>query len=288
MAADLGSRNILFSEEKGFCFDNCKRNAMLGGKGQAMPTARKTGTTICGVVYKRGIVLGADTRATEGDIVADKNCQKIHYIADNIYCCGAGTAADTDKVTRMISARINLHKMEVGRMPRVVTDCKYLSHYLYGYQGHIGAALVLGGVDSTGPNLYIISPNGYCSSLPFTTMGSGSLAAMANFEAGWHRDMEREEAMQLVRNAIAGGVFNDLGSGSNIDLCVLEGVSSGEGPITKVKVDFIRPYEIANKKGERLGEYKFASGTTPLLRQTIRPIEYEVISSSEQPVHMES
>ena len=45
-------------------------------------------------------MLGADTRATEGPIVADKNCEKIHYIADNIYCCGAGTAADTQVTNR--------------------------------------------------------------------------------------------------------------------------------------------------------------------------------------------
>ena len=44
-------------------------------------------------------MLGADTRATEGPIVADKNCEKIHYIAPNIYCCGAGTSADTENTT---------------------------------------------------------------------------------------------------------------------------------------------------------------------------------------------
>ena len=38
------------------------------------------------------MVLGADTRSTNGDTVADKNCEKIHFIAPNIYCCGAGTA----------------------------------------------------------------------------------------------------------------------------------------------------------------------------------------------------
>ena len=38
----------------------------------------------------------ADTRSTNGETVADKNCEKIHYIAPNIYCCGAGTAADTE------------------------------------------------------------------------------------------------------------------------------------------------------------------------------------------------
>ena len=45
------------------------------------------------------MVLGADTRATRGDIVSDKNCEKIHFITESIRCCGAGTAADTQFVT---------------------------------------------------------------------------------------------------------------------------------------------------------------------------------------------
>ena len=52
---------------------------------------------------------------------------------------------------------------------------------------------------------------------------------------------QEEQAKQLVRDAIAAGIFNDLGSGSNIDLCV----------ITKGKVDYIRPHDEANKKGVR-------------------------------------
>ena len=35
--------------------------------------------------------------------MADKNCEKIHYMAPNIYCCGAGTAADTEAVTGELS-----------------------------------------------------------------------------------------------------------------------------------------------------------------------------------------
>lgn len=45
------------------------------------------------MTFQDGIVLGADTRATAGTVVADKNCEKIHYIAPNMFCCGAGTAA---------------------------------------------------------------------------------------------------------------------------------------------------------------------------------------------------
>jgi 20S proteasome subunit beta 2 len=47
----------------------------------------------------------------------------------------------------------------------------------------------LGGVDAVGFHLYTIHPHGSTDKLPFVTMGSGSLAAMAIFEARWKKDM---------------------------------------------------------------------------------------------------
>jgi 20S proteasome subunit beta 2 len=58
------------------------------------------------------------------------------------------------------------------------------------YQGHIGAALVLGGVDDTGPNLFTVAPHGSTDKLPYVTMGSGSLAAMAIFETEWEAGLD--------------------------------------------------------------------------------------------------
>ena len=115
-----------------------------------LPKAHKTGTTIVGVVFKDGIVLGADTRATEGDTVCDKNCEKIHYIAPNVWCCGAGTAADTEAVTAMVARQLELLSLDLGREARVVTAVTKLKRHLFRYQGHVSAALVLGGVDVTG------------------------------------------------------------------------------------------------------------------------------------------
>lgn len=57
---------------------------MMIQNGFKVPKAIKTGTTIVGIVFKDGVVLGADTRATEGPIVADKNCEKIHFLAKNM------------------------------------------------------------------------------------------------------------------------------------------------------------------------------------------------------------
>ncbi|PVD21936.1 hypothetical protein C0Q70_17739 [Pomacea canaliculata] len=262
----------------GFVFENCQRNKFLETQGYQLPKAYKTGTTIAGIVFKDGVVLGADTRATEGPIVADKNCAKIHYISSNIYCCGAGTAADTEMVTQMISSELELHRLNTGRVPRVCTANRLLKQMLFRYHGFIGAALVLGGVDITGPHLYCIYPHGSTDMLPYVTMGSGSLAAMSVFEDRFKQDMTRDEAMKLVRDAIAAGIFNDLGSGSNVDLCI----------ITKDKVEYIRPYDEANKKGVRHGKYQYKRGTTAVLSTEVKKIPLEILETEVRATPMDT
>eukprot|EP00124_Ichthyophonus_hoferi_P004667 Ihof_evm4s543 gene=Ihof_evmTU4s543 len=249
----MTSLNILEAPQGGFSFENCYRNSMLENLGAKMPTATKTGTTIVGIIYKDGVLLGADTRATNDTTVADKNCEKIHYIAPNIYCCGAGTAADTENTTNLISSQLELHRLATNRQSRVATACTMLKQMLFKYQGHISAALVLGGVDFDGPHLYSIYPHGSIDNLPYVTMGSGSLAAMSVFEARYKPNMELEEAKKLVRDAVCAGIFNDLGSGSNVDLCV----------ITKAGVDYLRNYEKPVAKPSReTKSYKYKRGTT--------------------------
>jgi len=173
--------------------------------------ARKTGTTIVGVVYRDGIVLGADTRATSGSEVVEKNCEKIHYLAPNIMCCGAGTAADTEMITRLMASQLELLRMNThSTTSRVITACTLLKRRLYQYQGYIHAALILGGCDLHGPAVYQIHPHGSTSKLNYTTMGSGSLAAMAIMESSWNEEMTETEAVDLVHQAIRAGIFNDL------------------------------------------------------------------------------
>eukprot|EP00731_Ephydatia_muelleri_P024863 Em0016g1134a len=247
----------------GFSFEQCTRNELLRRSGVTFPTPVKTGTTIAGIVFKDGVILGADTRATGGSVVADKNCAKIHYIAKNMYCCGAGTAADTEYTTEMISSQLELHRLSTGRKLRVTTALQLLKQYLYRYQGYIGAYLVLGGVDITGPQLFTVHAHGSTDKLPYVAMGSGSLAAMSVFEDRYKPNMELEEGKRLVRDAIAAGIFNDLGSGSNVDMCI----------ITADKVDYIRPYEIANVKSERSGDYGYKAGTTAVLNSSVYTLE---------------
>ena len=130
---------------------------------------------------------------------------------------------------------------------------------MFRYQGQIGAALVLGGFDLDGPQLYTIAPHGSTDKLPYVTMGSGSLNAMAIFESKWKKDMTREEAIELVKDAIESGIFNDLGSGSNVDVTV----------ITKGRVEYLRNYKKPNQRGQKEQSYKYAPGATRKLSLAI-------------------
>ncbi len=245
---------------KPFGTELCVRNDMLARKAGLATSFTKTGTTIVGLIYENGVVLGADTRSTAGTTVADKNCEKIHYIAPNIYCCGAGTAADTENVTGMISSQLELHRYSTGKQSRVNSAMTLLKSHLFKYQGYISAALVLGGVDCMGPQLFTIYPHGSTDSLPYCTMGSGSLNAMAVFESGYKDNMTREEGIDLVTRAIRAGVYNDLGSGSNVDVCV----------ITKDNVEYIRNHEYLQDKTYRRQHAKtIPPGTTTVLREKI-------------------
>jgi 20S proteasome subunit beta 2 len=140
------------NDNTGFNFEKYERNQYLASKGVHIKT-KKTGTTIVGVLYDKGVVLGADTRATEGTIVADTDCMKIHYLAPNIYCCGAGTAADTEFVTQMVASELELHRLNTKQESRVAHVEAKLTNHLFRYMGHIGAALIVGGVDINGPSL---------------------------------------------------------------------------------------------------------------------------------------
>ena len=191
------------------------RNEMLSKKvgSDQLPIVRKTGTTIVGMIFKvpfrvsfsmrsclitipdqDGVVLGADTRATAGPIVADKNCEKIHYLTENIYCCGAGTSADCEYTTgcglafmfssATLTRTFRGHLVGVGTSSSLNwtrdTRCHCRDHacqkafpvhnhlpppfrpyvlkpFVSSYQGHISTALVIGGVDATGKGVYILN-----------------------------------------------------------------------------------------------------------------------------------
>ncbi|EGW33722.1 20S proteasome, regulatory subunit beta type PSMB7/PSMB10/PUP1 [Spathaspora passalidarum NRRL Y-27907] len=266
----------------GLNFENYQRNSYLSTKGFATPRATSTGTTIVGCKFPGGVVIAADTRATSGPIVADKNCEKLHRLAPKIWCAGAGTAADTEMVTQLIASNLELHALSQNREPRVITALTMLKQHLFKYQGHLGAYLICAGVDPTGAHLLSVQAHGSTDIGKYQSLGSGSLAAMAVLETNFREDLTKEEAIKLCADAIEAGIWNDLGSGSNVDVCVMEVGKDAE---------LYRNYLTPNVRSQKARSYKFAPGTTAILRESVRDIldvEETVVSFDQMEVDTEA
>jgi 20S proteasome subunit beta 2 len=91
-------------------------------------------------------------------------------------------------------------------------------------------------------------------------MGSGSLCAMAVFESRYKENMSEEEAVDLVDDAIQAGIFNDLGSGGNVDICVIKAANT---------VKYMRTHQAPNERLYRRQKgYVFPRGSTVVLSET--------------------
>ena len=192
-----------------------------------------------------------------------------------MYCCGAGTAADNEFVTQMMSSELEMHRLYTGRESRIAHAEARLTQYLFKYQGYIGAHLIIGGVDCKGPQLVTISAYGNSMRTPYTTMGSGSLNAMSILETRYKDNMTKEEAIELAKCAIEAGIFNDLGSGSNVDIY----------NITREGCEKMESYREYNKKVfSQSQNYVFPKGTTEIIEETKK--KWKLLASVLPPVNL--
>lgn len=163
-------------------------------------------TTIAGVVYKEGVVLGSDERATEGALIADPRCRKIHQLSPRIWAAGAGVSADAAQVCRHVRLDLKRENFKAvrGLVKRRIKDC----------------ALIVGGYDD-GPQLF--SCDGAVHDVPFAVLGSGSLAAAATLEMAYmNGPMDKEAAILAVKNAILNGIRFDTMSGGRVNILVID------------------------------------------------------------------
>ena len=101
---------------------------------------------------------------------------------------------------------------------------------------------------------------------------------MAVFESAYRPGMDRDEAVALVARAIRSGIFNDLGSGSNVDVTV---ISASEG------VQILRNYQNPNERPPRQRGYNYPPGCTPVLKESIRPLNWEIVEEKRSEIMME-
>ena len=127
------------------------------------------------VAFDGGVVVGADSRTSTGRYVANRVSDKVTRVHDRIYCCRSGSAADTQAISDEVRRDMEVHALELGRLPRVLTAATRFQLACYEKKEEIQAGIICAGWDDVeGGVVYSIPLGGALVKQPYAIGGSGS------------------------------------------------------------------------------------------------------------------
>jgi len=179
----------------------------------------KTGTTTVGIVTTQGIILAADRRATAGNLIVQKNVDKVVKVSDYMALTTAGSVSDIQLQVKLIRAELQVKKLKVGREPTVREAANLLGGMLYRNIRSVGGIshFLMGGCDAKGCSLYDLFPDGSVSlHEDFVCSGSGSVFAYGVLETLYNPKMTLEQGKELAIKAVNAAIQRDNASGNGI------------------------------------------------------------------------
>lgn len=199
---------------------------------------KKTGTTTVGLIYKNGVVLAADQRATLGHI-AEKDMPKVFKITDNIGVTIAGAVGDSLALIRFMKAQANLYEIERDTKMTPNAMASLLSNVLNGNRYYpFVFQPILGGINKK-PELFELTPYGCVTEKKnYALTGSGTTFAMTTFDNEYKENMSEEEAVTLAVKAVSAAKNRDIYSGGeSVTVIVID--NKGYREISRSQVDKI-------------------------------------------------
>ncbi len=176
--------------------------------------AVKRGTTTVGLKFKDGVVLIIDKRITSR-LIEPSSIEKIFVIDDHIGCATSGLVADARSLIdrARLDAQINEitydEKIQIKTLVKRICDFKQ-TYTQYGGVRPFGTALLIAGVDETGPRLFSTDPSGALMEYKASSEGSGRSGAMAYFEENYKENISSEEAVDMGIKALHKGTEGKL------------------------------------------------------------------------------
>lgn len=199
----------------------------------------KAGTTTVALIYKDGIVLAADRRASMGYFVASKKAKKIYKITDNMAMTTAGMVGDAQMMVRLLKAEMKLYELQEKKLT-IKAASTLLSNILRGsYKSFVPemVQLILAGVDERGPQLYNLdAAGGSTTEDDYTVTGSGSPVAVGVLEDSYKKGLSMDECASLAIRSLKAARERDIVTGpKGMDVMI----------ITKKGIEFLPEDKIA-------------------------------------------
>ncbi|MFP4403058.1 MAG: proteasome subunit beta [Candidatus Woesearchaeota archaeon] len=185
------------------------------------------GTTTVGILCKDGVILAADKRATAGNLIADKNAQKIYEIGENMAVTTAGGVSDNQLLIKLIRAEIKLKNVRTNRNTSVGEAANLLSSFVYGNIRKPSMLpgithLVMAGMDEEGYHLYDIYPDGSLNKCKdYVSSGSGSTMAYGVLETLYEDGINVDEGINLAIKSLNASLRRDSASGNGFVILVI-------------------------------------------------------------------
>lgn len=181
------------------------------------------GTTTIGIVFKDGVILATEKRATMGNMIASKRAKKVYQVADRIGMTTAGGVGDAQQLARIMTVECNLYQIRRGRSISVGASSTLLSNYLNQNRGYpYYVQLLVGGVDATGPSVYSVDAMGGATREDdIVATGSGSPMAYGVLEDRYRKDLTQDEAIELAIRALRAAMRRDSASGEGIHVVII-------------------------------------------------------------------
>jgi len=190
-----------------------------------LKNAVKKGTTTLGICCVDGVILAADKRVTlGGQIVSNKNFEKVFQISENIAITIAGTVSDAQLITKLIRAELNLRKVRTSKDATVKETANLLGVIVYQNIRKMSPILgitgfLVAGFDYEGYHLYEIGVDGSVTKRNnYTTDGSGFMMAFGVMDTFYNKNIKINEGVKLAVKAINAAMQRDVATGEGIDV----------------------------------------------------------------------
>jgi proteasome beta subunit len=182
------------------------------------------GTTIVAVVYAEGVILAGDRRATMGNLIAQRDIEKVFATDDYSLVGIAGTAGMAIEIVRLFQVELEHYEKIEGTQLTLDGKANRLSTMI---RGNLGAAMqglavvpVFAGYDQSAPSeseagriySYDVTGGRYPERY-YHSVGSGSVFAKGSLKKLWRPGLTRDEAIRVVVESLYDAADDDSATG---------------------------------------------------------------------------
>ena len=184
----------------------------------------RKGTTTCALICKDGVVLAADTRASAGLFIADRQVMKIQRVDRHLGMTIAGGVADAQNLVDIMRYNANIYKLSNKEPIPVKSAARLCSNVLFNQRYFpYFVQIILAGYDAQGEGqIYNIDLFGSMTSEKFISTGSGSPVAYGYLEAEFKANLGINDGYKVAIHSIEAAIRRNAGTGDGINVVIID------------------------------------------------------------------